>query len=137
MPEPPSAEAVSATMKQLTTWGMLEKPRAAASKSSDQLLTPLGYHCARIPLEVRLAKTLIYGAILRYVASIKPSVQCFKVTCWCCFMGSCFDSVCTIVAGLSGRSVFRHPSSAREEAAAAHEQFAWDRSDFLPIVKVR
>ena len=33
-------------------------------------LTPLGYHLAKLPMDVRLAKTLIYGCILRCVQNI-------------------------------------------------------------------
>jgi HrpA-like RNA helicase len=51
-----------------------------------EVLTPLGEHLARLPLDVRLGKIIILGALLK-----------------------CTDDTLTVAALLSGRSVFRRP----------------------------
>ena len=56
----------------------------STSMDVDVSLNPLGYHLASLPLDVRLGKALIFGALLR-----------------------CADPVLTIAAALSDRSPWR------------------------------
>jgi ATP-dependent RNA helicase DHX36 len=76
--DPPAAAAVARTVSQLVEMGAL------AAEASDPRLTPLGFHLAQLPLDPRLGKALIYGAVLR-----------------------CVDPLLTIVAALAERSPFR------------------------------
>ena len=54
--ECPNTEAVSDAVKRLTDLGALD---------SKKDLTPLGYHLALLPLDVRLGKLILYGAMLQ------------------------------------------------------------------------
>ena len=90
---------------------------ACAGGGSDHALTPLGQHLASLPLDVRLAKALIFGALLR-----------------------CADPILTVAAALSERTPFRPLPFAMDAAErgaveAARAQFAWGQSDHLAIVK--
>ncbi|KAJ3413929.1 ATPdependent RNA helicase [Chytridiales sp. JEL 0842] len=71
-------------------------------------LTPLGSHMASIPADLRIAKMLIFASIFH-----------------------CLDPVLTIAAIMSSKSFFVAPFEKREEAKAARDKFAWDKSDWL------
>lgn len=62
-------------------------------------LTALGYHLARMPMDVRLAKTLIYACLLE-----------------------CVEPVLTITAALSGKSPFSAPIDQRDRARASQSR---------------
>ena len=91
---------------------------AAAAGPSPQAplreeLTPLGSHLARMPLEPRVGKILIYGALL-----------------------GCIDPALTIAAAMSlSRSPFLTPHERRQEAATARADFVRDRSDHLALLR--
>ena len=53
---PPAPEAVDAAVRALTALGALDE---------DEALTPLGRHLCVLPMDARLAKTLIYAVLLR------------------------------------------------------------------------
>ena len=61
--ECPNTEAVSDAVKRLTDLGALD------SKND---LTPLGYHLALLPLDVRLGKLILYGAMLQVLLISLP-----------------------------------------------------------------
>ena len=54
--ECPNGEAVIDAIRRLTDLGALD-PR--------KQLTPLGYHLALLPLDVRLGKLILYGAMMQ------------------------------------------------------------------------
>ena len=54
--ECPNGEAVIDAVRRLTDLGALD-PR--------KQLTPLGYHLALLPLDVRLGKLILYGAMMQ------------------------------------------------------------------------
>lgn len=54
--ECPNSEAVNDSVKRLTDLGALDLRKE---------LTPLGYHLALLPLDVRLGKLILYGAMLQ------------------------------------------------------------------------
>lgn len=78
-------------------------------------LTPLGYHLARLPMDVRLGKMLITA----------------------CMLG-CVEPVLTIAAALSGRNPLVAPVDCREQAQGAHQRLIVEvpgaPSDHLAIV---
>lgn len=96
--EPPSNSQIMTAIKILVDIGAIVQD----SRSILQL-TPLGYHLALMPLDVRLGKMLLYGCIF-----------------------SCIEPILTIVAFLSGRSPFVQPPDADEnEVYSVHTQFSY------------
>lgn len=65
-------------------------------------LTPLGYHLARIPMDVRLSKMLVVSTI---------------------FGKGCIELALTITASLCGKFPFYSPPDRREESNKAHRKF--------------
>lgn len=106
---PPEPAATQEALASLQLIGALEGGGA-------QELTPLGAHLTRMPTDPRIAKMLIYGALLR-----------------------CLDPVLTIAAAQGfGRPVFFSPPDRREEAEAAKRALvahvAGSKSDHLAVV---
>eukprot|EP01048_Picozoa_sp_COSAG05_P007660 COSAG05_NODE_546_length_8763_cov_12.991228_6_plen_539_part_00 len=102
--EPPAEEAVEQAIKGLQELQALDLR---------EYLTPLGYHLAALPVNVRVGKMMLYGTIFRAL-----------------------DPVLTIAAGLSFRSPFVAPFEKREEADKARKKFAGgNRSDHLTLLK--
>ncbi|KAJ3081545.1 hypothetical protein HDU99_005408 [Rhizoclosmatium hyalinum] len=79
----------------------------AVDKVTDKL-TPLGKHMASLPVDLRIGKMLVYGAIF-----------------------GCLGSVLTVAAILSNKSPFMAPSDRRDEAKERRKTFMWDKSDLL------
>jgi ATP-dependent RNA helicase DHX57 len=97
--EPPAAEAVSRAVSELVRLEAL---------SATEELTPLGTHLAALPVDVRIGKLILLGAIFNVV-----------------------DDVLTIAAVLSYRSPFLSPFERRAEADASKRAFAVGQSDHL------
>lgn len=97
--EPPHEASVIAALKRLMDVG-------AVDQAED--LTPLGFHLASLPVDVRIGKLLLLGAVFR-----------------------CLDSVLTIAASLSYRSPFVSPFGKRTEATRKKQEFAVRNSDQL------
>jgi ATP-dependent RNA helicase DHX57 len=97
--EPPKEDAVTSAIKTLKQIGALDEK---------ERLTSLGSHLAALPVDVRVGKMLLYGAVL-----------------------GCLAPVLTIAAVLGGRSPFVAPLEKRDEADAAKRAFAEDQSDHL------
>merc|ERR1719357_137770 len=97
--EPPSESGVETACTRLQNVGAL---------FPDNSLTPLGYHLAQLPVDVRIGKLMLYGAVFR-----------------------CLDAALTIAACLSYRSPFVSPFSEREAANRARSRFAAGNSDQL------
>jgi ATP-dependent RNA helicase DHX29 len=90
---PPTMKTVQRALDTLTQVQALDK---------EGHLTPLGFHLAHLPVDVRLGKLLIYGCLF-----------------------SCLDGLLTIVAALSlNQSPFDRPFGREEEADAAKMRFA-------------
>ena len=58
--EPPPVRSINAAIDNLVEIGALRPPPSLG-------LTTLGYHLANLPLDARLGKMLIYGAVLQCV----------------------------------------------------------------------
>ncbi|CAM6128719.1 unnamed protein product [Calypogeia fissa] len=100
---PPESGAIRTSLKNLQDLNALD----AAER-----LTPLGHHLAKMPVDARVGKMLLFGCMLR-----------------------CLDPVVTIAAALSGRTPFLSPMEKREEASAARLRLAGtSKSDHLTIV---
>lgn len=99
--EPPSAENVQGAIKRLQNLGAFEKEN----------LTALGSHLALLPVDVRIGKLMLFGAIFQ-----------------------CLDSILTICACLSHKSPFVSPFSKRNEADARKRQFSVGNSDHLTVL---
>eukprot|EP00958_Prasinococcus_capsulatus_P027135 scaffold5271_cov290-Prasinococcus_capsulatus_cf.AAC.1 len=101
---PPSSQAVSSALRNLQQLAALEPP---------ERLTPLGQHLSRMPMDARVGRMLIFGAMLR-----------------------CLDPILVIAASMGSKPPFYSPPDQREEADAAHKLFAAQsgKSDHLMIV---
>ena len=86
--QPPSRTAVQHTMRGLRSIKALEEDE------KQETLTPLGFHLASLPVDVRIGKMMLYGCIFR-----------------------CLDPVLTIAAGMSLRSPFYAPLDKRDEVS--------------------
>uniref|UniRef100_A0AAY4EET9 RNA helicase n=1 Tax=Denticeps clupeoides TaxID=299321 RepID=A0AAY4EET9_9TELE len=73
-------------------------------------LTPLGHHLAALPVNVKIGKMLIFGAVL-----------------------GCLDPIATIAAAISEKSPFATPMGRKEEANLAKSALAVANSDHLTI----
>ncbi|KAF8323715.1 P-loop containing nucleoside triphosphate hydrolase protein [Clavulina sp. PMI_390] len=97
--DPPKVQAIE---KALTTLDEL------GATDFDGKLTALGRQMALLPVDLRLGKMMILGAIFR-----------------------CLDSVLTIAACLSSKPLFLNPPDKRDEAGKARARFALANSDLL------
>ncbi|XP_042303020.1 LOW QUALITY PROTEIN: putative ATP-dependent RNA helicase DHX57 [Sceloporus undulatus] len=101
--EPPTAESLRASKVRLQDVGAL---------TSDEKLTPLGYHLASLPVDVRIGKLMLFGTIFR-----------------------CLDPALTIAASRAYRSPFVSPWDKREEAFKKKLEFAIGNSDYLALLQ--
>nr|XP_019948030.1 PREDICTED: putative ATP-dependent RNA helicase DHX57 [Paralichthys olivaceus] len=101
--EPPSMESLDAAKQRLQNLGAL---------TEDQMLTPLGYHLACLPVDVRIGKLMLFGAIFH-----------------------CLDPALTIAASLASKSPFMSPWNKREEANEKKLAFAKNNSDHLALLQ--
>ena len=90
--EPPAAGTVAVALQTLREVGAMD---------DEEELTPLGHHLAALPVDVRVGKMLVFGALLR-----------------------CLDPVLTIAACLSNKSPFASSMDAREASDSARRAFA-------------
>jgi len=130
--QPPGDDAVEAAVSELLDLGALEiqqdqvesetaesrlkrnrKEKLTGNRPDVEDLTALGKHLAVLPVDVRVGKMLVYGAIL-----------------------GCLEPVLTIAAVLGSRSPFVSPLDQRDEADAAKKAFAKEQSDLLAAVRV-
>lgn len=101
--EPPALGSLDAAKQRLQDLGAL---------TADELLTPLGYHLACLPVDVRIGKLMLFGAIFR-----------------------CLDPALTIAASLAFKSPFVSPWDKREEANEKKLAFALANSDHLALLQ--
>ncbi|XP_060595012.1 putative ATP-dependent RNA helicase DHX57 [Ruditapes philippinarum] len=102
LPEPPDYEAITSAIKRLEVLGALD---------SQGELTPLGYHLGTLPVDVRIGKLMLLGAIFR-----------------------CLDPALTIAACLSFKSPFVTPFGKKHEATEKKLGFAAGNSDHLTML---
>uniref|UniRef100_A0A672ZPM5 Putative ATP-dependent RNA helicase DHX57 n=1 Tax=Sphaeramia orbicularis TaxID=375764 RepID=A0A672ZPM5_9TELE len=101
--EPPATGSLDAAKQRLQDLGAL---------TADESLTPLGYHLACLPVDVRIGKLMLFGAIFR-----------------------CLDPALTIAASLAFKSPFVSPWDKREEANEKKLAFALANSDHLSLLQ--
>uniref|UniRef100_A0A663N2K3 Putative ATP-dependent RNA helicase DHX57 n=1 Tax=Athene cunicularia TaxID=194338 RepID=A0A663N2K3_ATHCN len=101
--EPPRTESLRASKMRLQDLGAL---------SPDEKLTPLGYHLASLPVDIRIGKLMLFGTIFR-----------------------CLDPALTIAASLAFKSPFVSPWDKREEANKKKLEFAVGNSDYLALLQ--
>ncbi|KAK3189435.1 hypothetical protein Dsin_028996 [Dipteronia sinensis] len=96
----------------LAVQNAIEYLKIIGALDQNEDLTVLGQYLTMLPMEPKLGKMLILGAIF-----------------------NCLDPVLTIVAGLSVRDPFLAPLDKKDLAEAAKSQFSWDYSDHLALVR--
>ncbi|KFQ68294.1 Putative ATP-dependent RNA helicase DHX57, partial [Phaethon lepturus] len=101
--EPPRTESLQTSKLRLQDLGAL---------TPDEKLTPLGYHLASLPVDVRIGKLMLFGTIFR-----------------------CLDPALTIAASLAFKSPFVSPWDKREEANKKKLEFALGNSDYLALLQ--
>lgn len=100
--EPPQTTNIDSAITRLQDVGAFD---------SHQQLTPLGLHLAALPVDVRIGKLALFGAIF-----------------------CCVDSALTIAACLSYKSPFVAPFGKKDQANGKRKQFAVSNSDQLTIL---
>eukprot|EP01018_Ginkgo_biloba_P026980 Gb_05411 [translate_table: standard] len=95
--EPPREESVSSAVATLYEVGALE---------GNEELTALGYHLAKLPVDVRIGKMMLYGAVF-----------------------GCLASILTIAACLSHRSPFVSPKDEKNNSERAKMSLLSEKSD--------
>ncbi|XP_060531487.1 putative ATP-dependent RNA helicase DHX57 [Cylas formicarius] len=100
--EPPSMENVTSAIKRLQSVGAFDK---------QENLTPLGHHLAALPVDVRIGKLMLYGAIF-----------------------GCVDAALTMAACLSYKNPFVTPFGKKEEANKKKMQFSAGYSDQITVL---
>lgn len=103
MIESPSRESINAATKRLQDVGAFD---------SELILTPLGHHLAALPVDVRIGKLILFGAIF-----------------------CCLDSALTIAACLSHKSPFVSSFERKHELNIKKKEFAVANSDHLTTLK--
>jgi ATP-dependent RNA helicase DHX57 len=103
MIEPPENVSIETAETRLSGVGALDGKRE---------LTPLGFHLAALPVDVRIGKLILFGAVFR-----------------------CLDSALTIAAALSYRSPFVAPFGKREEAQKKKIYFSQRNSDHIAMLR--
>lgn len=96
----------------LAVQNAIEYLKIIGALDQNENLTVLGRYLTMLPVEPKLGKMLVLGAIL-----------------------NCLDPVLTVVAGLSVRDPFLMPLDKKDLAEAAKSQFSGDYSDHLALVR--
>lgn len=100
--EPPFANNISTAIERLQNIGALDEEKE---------LTALGRHLSVLPVDVKIGKLILFGAVF-----------------------CCLDSVLTIAASLSNKSPFLSPFNKRNVAEAKKKEFAICNSDHLTVL---
>lgn len=117
--DPPDRESMDIAVQKLLDIGALRQLEQVDEKrvtnTSKKLveLTGLGMHLSRLPVDVKIGKMIVYGALFK-----------------------CLDAVLTIAATVSLRSPFSAPFDKRDEVNQAKKAFQWGKSDLLIYLKV-
>lgn len=106
-PQPPSSDSVRAAVE------VLHQVGAVIADNEGERLTPLGLHLAKLPVDVRIGKMMIFGVLF-----------------------CCIEPVLTIAASLSSKSPFSEFFNDDASAKAKQRQFFDSDSDFITYVNV-
>ncbi|KAL5722068.1 RNA helicase [Ranunculus cassubicifolius] len=99
--------------EQLSVQNAVDYLKVIGALDEEENLTVLGRHLSMLPVEPKLGKMLILGAIFK-----------------------CLDPILTVVASLSVRDPFLMPSDKKDLAESAKSQFASrDYSDHLTLIR--
>jgi len=125
--DPPSNLALSNSLKLLEELGAVdchwknqkrpvfssvrEKEKEEQNLDVSSELTALGFHLATLPVDPRVGKMMIYGALF-----------------------GCIDPLLTFAAAMSARSPFMSPFDQRDQADEARKTFSVSGSDHLTIL---
>ncbi|CAO2828561.1 unnamed protein product [Amaranthus hypochondriacus] len=96
----------------LAVQNAIEYLKVIGALDANENLTILGRYLTLLPMEPKLGKMLVLGAIF-----------------------NCLDPVLTVVAGLSVRDPFLTPMDKKDLAEAAKAQFSHDNSDHMALVR--
>ncbi|XP_057415627.1 DExH-box ATP-dependent RNA helicase DExH3 [Lotus japonicus] len=96
----------------LSVQNAIEYLKTIGALDENENLTVLGHKLSMLPVEPKLGKMLILGAIF-----------------------NCLDPILTVVAGLSVRDPFVMPADKKDLADSAKAQFAADYSDHLALIR--
>ncbi|KAF2310897.1 hypothetical protein GH714_018247 [Hevea brasiliensis] len=96
----------------LAVQNAIEYLKIIGALDENENLTVLGRYLTMLPMEPKLGKMLVLGAIF-----------------------NCLDPILTVVAGLSVRDPFLTPMDKKDLAEAAKSQFSRDYSDHLALVR--
>mmetsp|Transcript_31138 Transcript_31138/g.101469 ORF Transcript_31138/g.101469 Transcript_31138/m.101469 type:complete len:1282 (-) Transcript_31138:80-3925(-) len=111
--EPPSPDAVDRAVKELVNLEAL----TVSADAKTETLTALGRHLSTLPVDVRIGKLILLGAIF--------GVTDHAVT----------DAALTIAATISYRSPFLSPFDRRDEADKSKADFRRGQSDLLAMLQ--
>ena len=111
-PQPPTSDAVNVALKVLEDVNAIE-PISSKNDSRVEIITPLGKHLAKLPVDIRLGKMLIFGVLFKAL-----------------------DKTLTIAASLSAKSPFSTNIDGSQEVSAAHKAFTHASSDFITVCNV-
>eukprot|EP00178_Gracilaria_changii_P017569 TRINITY_DN500_c0_g1_i2.p1 TRINITY_DN500_c0_g1~~TRINITY_DN500_c0_g1_i2.p1 ORF type:complete len:1343 (-),score=190.46 TRINITY_DN500_c0_g1_i2:4236-8264(-) len=110
--DPPSDQSISTAVDNLVNIGALKQiTHAKTGRPVGVQMTALGKHLAGLPVDAKIGKLLIYGALF-----------------------NCLDAMLTVAATISERSPFYSPFDKREESRSAKAKFQWGKSDLLTYV---
>ncbi|CAA7396962.1 unnamed protein product [Spirodela intermedia] len=98
--EPPREEAISSAIGTLCEVGAID---------GDEKMTPLGYHLAKLPVDVLIGKMMLYGALF-----------------------SCLSPILSVAAFLSHKSPFVTPKDEKETSERAKLMLLGSKVDGLP-----
>lgn len=109
-PESFLCQALDAPQQQAVCNAVSLLRKIGACQQDSHTLTPLGHHLATLPVNVKIGKMLIFGAIF-----------------------GCLEPIATIAAAMSEKSPFSTPMSRKEEANLAKSALAVANSDHMTI----
>lgn len=90
----------------------IERLRDVGALDHENELTPLGRHLAALPVDVKIGKLILFGAIF-----------------------CCIDPILTIAASLTDKSPFVSPFNKRDMAQARKKKLTVNNSDHLTVLK--
>eukprot|EP00002_Diphylleia_rotans_P038724 TRINITY_DN8852_c0_g1_i1.p1 TRINITY_DN8852_c0_g1~~TRINITY_DN8852_c0_g1_i1.p1 ORF type:complete len:1269 (+),score=263.71 TRINITY_DN8852_c0_g1_i1:62-3868(+) len=106
--DPPCGGAVDTSLKNLREVGAI-----FVDDDGVEAITELGLHLAKLPVDVRVGKMMIYAAIFE-----------------------CIEPILYVAATLSLKSPFQVPFTRKEEAYRRHKRFHFGESDLLTFWNV-
>eukprot|EP01119_Soliformovum_irregulare_P013905 TRINITY_DN3746_c0_g2_i2.p1 TRINITY_DN3746_c0_g2~~TRINITY_DN3746_c0_g2_i2.p1 ORF type:complete len:1292 (+),score=525.82 TRINITY_DN3746_c0_g2_i2:491-3877(+) len=101
--DPPSLQSVTMAMEKLISVGAV---------SSQNEITPLGYHLSALPVDVQVGKLILFGAIFH-----------------------CLEPTLILAGSASNKTPFVAPVGKRDEANQARRSFAKSHSDQIAIIR--